>query len=100
VLAQHRALVHVHHQAEDEGEAHAHAARLVHVPEHQHHGQQVGRGRVAATGQHFQQQRAQQRQRDEERVDRQQQLVVARAHPASLMTGAPATIRPWRAARG
>jgi hypothetical protein len=58
VLSQHGALVHVHHQAEDEGEAHAHAARLVHVPEHQRQRQQVGRSRVAAQRAAFQQQRA------------------------------------------
>ena len=40
-------MVHVHHQAEHEGRADAHAARLVHVPEHQHQRQQVGHRRRA-----------------------------------------------------
>ena len=52
VLAEQRALVHVHQQAEDEGHADAHAARLVHVPEHQRHRQQVGQRRLAAQRQH------------------------------------------------
>ena len=42
MLAEQRALVHVHHQAEHEGHADADAPRLVHVPEHQHQRQQVG----------------------------------------------------------
>jgi hypothetical protein len=66
MLARAGAFVHVHQQPEEEGQAHAHAARLVHVPEHQHHRQQVGQRRVAARGQQVETQRHQQREADEQ----------------------------------
>jgi hypothetical protein len=72
--------VHVHAQAEQEGHAHAHAQRLVHGPEHQQHGQQVGHPGGAApqahVAGHVDQQREDQAQADEDRVGGQQQLLA------------------------
>ena len=41
VLPQQRPLVHIQQQAKHKGRTNAHALRLVHGPEHQHHRQQV-----------------------------------------------------------
>ena len=71
-----RGVVHVHRQAEQECDADADAARLVHVPEHQHHGQQVGIGRLRPRAAQVEQPGQQQRQPDEQRVGGQQQLAA------------------------
>ena len=80
MLAKECPLVHVHHETEQERHADTHAARLVHVPEHQRHCQQVGHGGLATQRQHVERQGDQQREGDEEGVDRQQQLVGATRH--------------------
>src|SRR5438105_6348448 len=77
MLAEDGAVVHVHHQAEQESQSHADAARLVHVPEHEHQGQEVGHRRVAAQRHEVHRERDEQREPHEDRIDRQQQLVGA-----------------------
>mmetsp|Transcript_37511 Transcript_37511/g.87367 ORF Transcript_37511/g.87367 Transcript_37511/m.87367 type:complete len:447 (+) Transcript_37511:3636-4976(+) len=80
MLAQQGAIVHVDGQAEDEGPQHADAARLVHAPEHQHHGQHIGHRGHPAQRDHVEHQRDDQRERDEPGVGRQQQLLGGTRH--------------------
>jgi hypothetical protein len=106
VLAQQGALVHVHQQPEHEGQADAHAARLVHVPEHQRQRQQVGHGGLAPHRQHVEEAGDGQRHCDEEGVDRQQQLVGTPRHDhgaisrcRTIMAQNRRAAAPWSGAR-
>ena len=72
--------MHVHQQAEEEGDADADPARLVHVPEHQDEGQEVGHRRHPPERHDVEQEGDRERRPDEERADRQQQRVVAPRH--------------------
>ena len=69
----------IHRQPQHESSEHADPAWLVHRPEHQHQGQYIGQ--PALTGQaqqHVQQQGQQQAQRNEARIDGQQQALAGR----------------------
>ncbi|MNN29420.1 hypothetical protein D3C81_1430200 [compost metagenome] len=105
MLAQQARIVHVHQQAEREGHAHAHLARLVDVPEHQHQRHHVGDPQRVAPRHQVEQERQHEAERDKRGIDRPQQVLgVGHRWPslaslASLAAGALAAAALAAAAR-
>ena len=84
MLPEQGALVHIHDHAHDKGGADTHAPRLMHVPEHQRHGQEIGQGRRTPHGHEVAHEGQQEREPHEQRVHGQQQLIATRHHAHGL----------------